>query len=219
MPNPDPNPHRDGFHFRGQLPHLKAEGATYFVTFRLAGSLPANVIAELKHERELILQNGTAAARPLTWHEERELFAWVSDRVEALLDAGAGACWLSRPDIADLVARAICFFADERYELHSWVVMPNHVHAVLWPAPGHTLSSVLHSWKSFTGTQANRLLHRIGKAFWQTESYDHKIRDAGELAAMLAYVEGNPAKAGLCTMVEDWRWSSASPGAGEFRKT
>jgi type I restriction enzyme R subunit/putative DNA methylase len=133
----------------------------------------------------------------LTWHEEGQLLAWYCDKVEGLLDAGHGACWLSKPSVADLVADALKIFAGQRYELRSWVVMPNHVHAVVWPMPGQVLSKILHSWKSFTSKPANRLLHRTGE-FWQKESFDHWIRDEAECARLVAYVERNPVKSGLC---------------------
>jgi hypothetical protein len=120
-----PNPLVAGLHFRGTLPHLKREGAVYFVTFRLADSLPAHEVARLKHERQVILEQARAAKRPLTWHEEQQLLAWYCDKVEALLDAGRGACWLSKPEIAGLVAGALNHFAGQRYELRAWVVMPN----------------------------------------------------------------------------------------------
>src|SRR5579859_1935502 len=134
-----------GFHFRGQLPHLKREGAVYFVTIRLGDCLPSGEIARLKHERQTILRQSRAAKRPLTWHEERQLLAWYCDKVEAQLDAGKGACWLSEPQVAELVATALNCFAGQRYDLHAWVIMPNHVHVVLWPRPGYILSAILHS--------------------------------------------------------------------------
>ena len=161
--SPPPNPLLAGLHFRGKLPHLKKEGAVYFITFRLADSLPAHEVARLKHERKVILEQARAARSPLTWHEEEQLLAWYCDKVEALLDAGHGSCWLSKPEIAALVAGALKHFGGQRYELRAWVVMPNHVHAVVWPMPDHTLSDILHSWKSFTSNQANKLLHRRGK--------------------------------------------------------
>src|SRR5438876_78666 len=106
MPDSETNPLVNGLHFRGKLPHFKVEDGTYFVTFRLAGSLPAAVVAELKTQRAAILHNALAAGRPLTWREERDLFIWYSEKVEAVL----GACWLAHCDIADLVAGALCFF-------------------------------------------------------------------------------------------------------------
>ena len=199
-----------GLHFRGKLPHLKKAGVVYFVTFRLADSLPAHEVARLKHERKIILEQACAAKSPLTWHEEEQLLAWYCDKVETLLDAGHGACWMSQPEIAELVAGALKHFNGERYELRAWVVMPNHVHAVVWPLPGHTLSDILHSWKSFTSSQGNKILQRTGEKFWQTESFDHWIRDPEEHARLVRYMENNPVKARFCQRPEDWKWSSAS---------
>jgi REP element-mobilizing transposase RayT len=205
-----PDPLVAGLHFRGKLPHLKREGVVYFVTFRLADSLPAHEVARLKHERKAMTEQARAAKSPLTWHEEQQLLAWYCDKVEALLDAGQGACWLSKPEIAGLVAGALRHFDGQRYELYSWVVMPNHVHVIVWPMPGHNLSDVLHSWKSFTSSKANQMLNRVQKGFWQTESFDHWIRDDEERARLVAYVENNPVKARFCKTPGDWKWSSAN---------
>jgi REP element-mobilizing transposase RayT len=101
------------------------------------------------------------------------------------------------------------FFAGQRYELHAWVVMPNHVHAVVWPRPPETLSRVLHSWKSYTATQANKIAKRVGHSFWQSESFDHLTRDDDDRARCMAYTLDNPVTARLCARPEDWPWSSA----------
>ena len=186
----------------------------YFVTFRLNDSLPAHEVARLKHERRVILEQARAAKSPLTWHEEEQLLAWYCDKVEALLDAGNGACWLSKPEIADLVVGALKFFDGQRYELRAWVVMPNHIHVIVWPMAGHNLSNILHSWKSYTSKETNKILHRAGGTLWQAESFDHWVRDDAEHARLVAYVESNPVKAGLSQRPEDWKWSSA-PGRGQ----
>ena len=209
---PKPSPLLSGFHFRGQLPHLKRQGALYFVTMRLGDSLPSGEIARLKQERDFVLKQSRAAKRPLTWHEEQQLLAWFCDQVEALLDAGKGACWLSEPRVAQLVATALNYFAGQRYDVRSWVIMPNHVHVVIWPRSGYTLSTILHSWKSFTSKEANKILCRAGERFWQQESFDHWIRDDDERYRLIKYVENNPVKAHLCRSPEDWRWSSANKG-------
>ncbi len=200
-----------GLHTRNTLPHLKREGASYFVTFRLAGTLPRELIIELKQEREAILQHALAAKRPLTWHEQEELFRWYSSRIDAYLDAGHGDCFLRRPEIGDLVAGAMRHFEGERYELRAWVVMPNHVHVVVWPRPPNSLSSILHSWKSYTANEANRLLNRVGRPFWQKESYDHLLRDDDDSFRCCNYTTMNPLQARLCSRPEDWKWSSLYP--------
>jgi len=199
-----------GLHSRGYLPHLNVEGATYFVTFRLADSLPRDVVASLKERHDDLLRR--AAAEP---HQPDDRwccqhFTSYADEVDILLDRSTGELWLDRPEIASLVASALLHFAEERYQLRAWCVMPNHVHAVLRPPGTHTLDSILHSWKSFTANQANRLLDRRGRPFWQPESYDHWIRDDAELSFCCHYTEDNPVKAGLCQRPGDWPWNSAA---------
>jgi putative transposase len=166
-----------GSHSRDHLPHLKREGGSYFVTFRLAGTLPREVLLQLKSERDRIIVQARAAKRPLTWPEQEELFRWYSDRVDKYLDAGHGECWLKEPALADLMAGALRFHQSQRFNLLAWVVMPNHVHAVVRPLSGWTLSKILQSWKGFSAHEPNRILNRVGQAFWQTESFDHLIRN------------------------------------------
>jgi REP element-mobilizing transposase RayT len=199
-----------GLHSRGVLPHLKREGASYFVTFRLAGTLPKEVLLKFKAEREAIINNAMAARRPLNWHEQEELFHWYSARVDKYLDAGHGDCWLAQPEIAKVVADAIRFHAGTRFDLRAWVVMPNHVHAVLRPKLDWNLSLILKRWKGFTAHEANRILKRTGTAFWQVESYDHLVRDDEDLGRCCLYTTMNPVTARLCASPEDWQWGSAN---------
>lgn len=141
-----------------------------------------------------------------------------SDKIEAFLDSGYGECWLKRDDIGKLVANALCYFDGERYHLHAWVVMPNHVHAVLSPNGSHTLSSILHSWKSYTANEANCLLGRKGRTFWQRESYDHLVRDEEDFIRVCNYTLNNPVKTGLCQKAEEWPLSSGSAGFQPAKK-
>ena len=206
--NDDSNHLVSGFHSRGVLPHLKREGATYFVTFREAGSLPKEVLLRFKQERQAILQHALAAKRPLTWHEQEQLFRWFAGRVDGYLDTGHGPTHLHEPELAHIVANAIQFFEGERYELRGWVVMPNHVHVVVRPKPGYSLSGILHSWKSFTSHQICKRLPGKAAPFWQAESYDHLVRDDEDLHRCCHYTSANPVNAGLCDRAEDWKWGS-----------
>ena len=111
-----------------------------------------------------------------------------------------------------MVADALQRLDGHQYLLGDWVVMPNHVHLVVWPLPNVTLSTILKGRKQYTATQANRILGRIGERFWQPESYDHWIRNDTEKARISRYIRMNPVKAGLCRDAEDWRWGSAWRG-------
>lgn len=133
-------------------------------------------------------------------------------QVERYLDKGAGECHLRRPEIATMVGDALKFFHEKQYVLDEWVVMPNHVHLILWPMLNETLSAILQSRKRHTARQANLILGRTGEQFWQPEPYDHWIRNDAEKARIRRYIRNNPVTAGLCRVPEEWRRSSAWSG-------
>jgi REP element-mobilizing transposase RayT len=208
---------RTGIHTRGYLPHVKREGVRYFVTFRLADSLPKDVFMKIQAERaerltRFYAQQDAAEKLGLGTTRQETLETIEHDyccKLEQYLDKSSGECWLRNPEIAVLIRNALSFFDGKRYQLKAWVVMPNHVHVVLWPMPNHTLSIILHSWKRFTAREANKILNRTGETFWQPETYDHWIRNDKEHESCCRYVINNPVKARLCDVPEQWRWSSA----------
>jgi len=205
------NPLRSGIHTRGYLPHVKREGASYFVTFRLADSLPKKVLLDFEREKaERLRRLNDFAKRGESINDSEEEIARDFRRmIERYLDRGVGACHLRRADVADLVADTLRHFHGSRYLLHDWVVMPNHCHALVWPMPNQVLSDILKSWKQFTSRRAKKLLGMGEEPFWQPESYDHWIRNEDEKARISRYLRNNPVTAGLCARPEDWRWSSA----------
>jgi len=123
--------------------------------------------------------------------------------------ARTGPTWLRRPEVADLVSAHIRRGADERlYERYAWVVMANHVHLLVRPLIRS--SEALRIIKGRSAREANLLLRRTGEPFWQSESYDHWIRNDEEMDRITRYIENNPVTAGLTTHAKDYRWSSAS---------
>ena len=172
-----------GWHSRGYLPHFDSPETIQFITFRLADSLPTIIIEALKQQNAL-------------------------RQVDQELDAGRGACWLHRADVAAIVQRTLLHFDGERYRLLAWCIMPNHVHVVI-EILNHSLSAIVRSWKSFSARQANVALKRSG-AFWHADYFDRYMRDEEHLVATVDYVEQNPVKAGLVGEAREWLWSSAA---------
>ena len=129
--------------------------------------------------------------------------------MDKLLDeARLGPTFLKQTAIAELIQASISFGSDAgHYDIHSWVIMANHVHLLITPRIG--LSQLLCSLKTATATRANRLLHRTGQPFWQDESYDHLARGEDEFRTIQRYIENNPVKACLVSSPEDYIWSSA----------
>ncbi|HLZ42886.1 MAG TPA: transposase [Candidatus Sulfotelmatobacter sp.] len=188
-------------HDRGHLPHWEKEGGTYFVTFRLADSLPKSVLERIESERQAIVRTANQLHRGLSLDERRKIQQLSTPIIEQYLDSGAGACRLSEPCVAKEIASALRHFHEKRYRLFAWCIMPNHVHVVFKIFPGHTLAEIVHSWKSFTAKSLNGIVGLRGR-FWQREYYDHLIRDEAELERAMGYVAGNPEKAKL----KDWKW-------------
>ena len=184
----------DGWHSRGYLPHFGWPQIAQFVTFRLADSLPQQLLekwrAELKNESGI------------------DIDVTLRRRIEAYLDQGYGKCHPKNPAVAALVQSSLLFFDGDRYKLSAWVVMPNHLHALMTPGAGHDLSKILQSLKSYSANEANKILFRQGK-FWQQESFDRYIRNHEHFVSVVRYIENNPVKASLCKRPEDWPYSSA----------
>lgn len=176
----------------GNLPHWTQYGKMHFVTFRLADSLPQEKLKQLKHQREVWMARHQEPCTEAEWKEYNTLF---TERLERWLDAGYGECLLSQGQYANIVAGSIQYFDRQRYFLDYWVVMANHVHILVIPNEPHTLEQILHSWKSYTSNEINKLCATCG-AFWQHESFDHIVRSQVQLEKFRNYI------------VENWRKSN-----------
>jgi REP element-mobilizing transposase RayT len=227
---------------RRNLPHWHQNGATCFVTFRTADSLPAEVIGRYKERRHAwllahgvdpVIPNWRSAFDKLPRIEQADFQRRFQREFQELLDAGHGACALRRPELAAIVADAIRYFDGERYHVSDFVVMPNHVHVLMGLIGEHTVDTVTSSWKHFTATKINRVLGTTGH-FWQGESFDHLVRSEEQFLGLREYIAQNPVKAGLgptehllyrvesaeaeCRAVESIPKSPAAP-ATEWRTT
>jgi REP element-mobilizing transposase RayT len=87
--------------------------------------------------------------------------------------------------------------------------MPNHVHVLVEIDAEHQLSQIVHSWKSFTAKEANRMLRASGR-YWQPDYFDRFIRNEVHYANAVEYIHQNPVKAKLVTRPADWPYGSAA---------
>ena len=104
-----------------------------------------------------------------------------------MIDRGLGSCALREPAVAAVVRDALQHFDGARYRLIVWVIMPNHVHALIKQAGGFPLGDIVHAWKSFTAKQANKQLGRTG-AFWAPDYFDRYVRDQAHFDAAVHYI-------------------------------
>jgi len=130
--------------------------------------------------------------------------------MDRLLDTTrTGPFCLRIPEVAGVLVDAIQNRDSRHYQLHSFVVMPNHVHLLITPLV--EVCKVMQSLKRFTAREGNRILGLTGQPFWQDESYDRLVRDGKEFERITYYIEMNPVTAGLAATPEEFRWSNSWP--------
>ena len=184
------------------LPHWRQKGATYFVTFRQADSIPQDLWEALSAEAErwkerieAATKGGKELPKSLQWEYDRFLSRY-GNQLDHELDKCFGSCELRVQEARELVARAVKYFDKQRYEIYATVVMPNHCHVAIRPYAEQKLEDILHSWKSFTANRINEILGK-SRAFWQAESYDRIVRDSSHFENVADYILRNPGKANL----------------------
>ena len=187
------NPYADIRQTKNRLPHWQQESAVYFVTFRLADSVPSRLLNQWENERKNWLR---AHPEPWNFELEQEYHQRFSGAIERWLDVGYGACLLRRGECAQIVAAALNHFEGVRVAMISFVVMPNHAHALFVQNPEWPLEKVIRSWKGFTAREINKLLERSG-SLWQRDYFDRLVRDEKHFANCVRYIRRNPKKASL----------------------
>jgi putative transposase len=187
------NPFAPVQHTRNRLPHQQQEGATYFVTFRLADSLPDELMKRWSAERAAWLRHNP---QPWSAAQEREHDRRFLLQLEQWLDEHHGSCVLRTPEYRRIIEAALLHFEGTRSEFHASVVMPNHVHALFSAKPDWTLDELLQSWKGFTSRRINEHLGERGER-WQRDYFDRLIRDDDHFWRCVRYIQRNPPRAEL----------------------
>ncbi len=183
------------FH-RRNLPHLYFIGGTYFITYRLADSLPKEKIIEITKAIENDLNNSV------------EDFERLLKKYDALLDNGLyGSKHLIDPRVAEICKYSLHYLDGKDYKLICYCIMLNHIHLVFELIEGNKgISKIMQSLKRTSARKCNLVLNRNGK-FWQDESYDRLVRDDKELYFIIQYVLMNPVSAGLVQNWNDWKFT------------
>ena len=109
-----------------------------------------------------------------------------------------------------------------RFQLHEFVIMPDHVHAILTPAFEIPLERALQFIKGGFSFRAKKELGFMGE-IWQTSFTEHRIKDADDYAAHRNYIYENPARRGLradypyCSACGTFELDPAPPGLKPIR--
>lgn len=217
------------------------EGKQYqMINFRLYDSVPKKVIEDWKAALSLLGSQTSSLRENLSRREnssDGENLSGILSRCEKLAgdlsacekeerrllslidkyeDAGYGSCVLKNDNVAKIVHDAIFFYNNKKYNVISWCIMPNHVHVLIELIENVSLSNILHSWRSFSSNEINKILNRTGR-LWMPEYFDRFIRDNEHFNNVVNYIHNNPVKAGLVDDPTKYKWSSA--GYANFSPT
>ncbi len=172
----------------GNLPHRNKIGLIQFITFRLADSLPQNVLKKIEESLKHLEENKKDS-------EKRKQY-------EKFLSLGYGCCAMKHTEMAQVVFEALKYHDGNKYNLLAWSIMPNHVHVLI--KTNDNLPKIIQSWKSFTGKWAlkNNKKYNLGiqknaSKFWMPEYWDRFIRDEDHFNNTIRYILKNPEKAKL----------------------
>ena len=210
-------------YYHKNLPHIQPIGATFFVTFRLKGSLPPHFMSNLTEDYEAKVAEILSCDyldREVEIYRQQKIFFKRYDEGLHLVHDGVN--HLSKLDIAQVVAQKIHQYDGELYDLLAYCIMPNHVHLVfdtslqlrlqgieienINPENYKQLDKIMKLIKGGSSFEANKILGRQG-TFFQRESYDHYVRDEKELARIIWYIVNNPVKAKFVKAWENFEYT------------
>ena len=117
--------------FYRHLPHWHPPDATYFVTFRLAGSLPGEVVERLRQEKDIAEGKLAKTFQGNALKDEKyNLAKMLFARYDDFLANASAPRWLADEAIAKIVQDEIHALHPETYHLIAYCIMPNHVHCL-----------------------------------------------------------------------------------------
>lgn len=236
---PAPKPSYPQDHCRNYLPHIENKHYQ-MITFRLNDSVPKQVIEQWKasvKELQAGSQFGSQVSAPASsgsqvtapapkaphlstlssrlsisekLNKHQQTIRRLLKLIDQYEDAGFGQCLLRDDSVAKIVCDTLYHNHQKKYELICWCIMPNHVHTLIAPVPGMSLSEIMYDWKSYTTYAINKALKRKGK-LWMMEYFDRYIRDNDHFDKVVNYIHNNPVKAKFVDDPSEWHWCSANP--------
>ena len=93
------------------------------------------------------------------------------------------------------------------FQLHAFVIMPNHIHLLITPSEKGDISKIMHDFKSHTSQVLNRLLKR-DEPLWQEGFYEHVVRDEFDFKRKIDYIHKNPLVVGIVKELMNYQFSS-----------
>ena len=205
--------------YRQRLQHIQPIGASFFVTFRLYGSVPKSKLSALKESYKLKINAAKTIKddhqKNLTIFNIRKEYLVAYDQL--LDEIKRGPMHLADTNIREILKEQLHRFDNDLYNLVCYSIMSNHVHLVIDTSiqladiqddnqlemEYTQLDVIMKSIKGPSAWYSNKYLNRTGQ-FWERESYDIYIRNDKMLYNVINYTLDNPVKAGLVSNWEDY---------------
>jgi putative transposase len=193
--------------YERNLPHHLPLGSPFFITSCLKGSLPKEIILQLREDLNRVQErifkefpNDSNRCHLELANAQKRHFGHLDKHLD---NYSEGFHWLKQPEIAKIVTDTFHFWDNKGYELIAYTVMSNHFHILFDTQNFETHpTTIMESIKRFSARNSNIILNRTGINFWHEESYDRCVRDEQELLRIINYILQNPVKANL---VKHWR--------------
>jgi len=196
-------------HYWSHGPHYQFRDSIVFITWRVAGTLPAHIL-------ELFQQlKATETERDTIWDLEKiqaenaRLFRLYQEYDQELAHWQTPGFFLNDAALASILTQAFHFYNGKKYELHAYCVMSNHVHLLIRAlrrenGEYYLIADLIRGLKRYTAHELNKLWGKSGQ-FWDDYYFDRIIRDEHNYFAVVEYILNNPVKAGLASKRELWR--------------
>lgn len=138
----------------------------------------------MKYEREVWKAN-----HPKPWDKvmENEYHKKFSRRVDEWVDKGYGSCILRDPEASSIMLATMKHDDGVKYELTGYVIMPNHLHALVRLIGNTKVETLMQEWKSVS---SHKLRKQFGSKWcgWMENYYDRSIRDENHLKNVISYI-------------------------------
>jgi len=182
--------------WRGSLPHWEVVDGRYFVTLRLAESLPRAVENDLREQLADVSEADFLVRSRIHFQ-----------RLEGVLDRcrhedGV----LTVPDVAQKIKTTILTYDEIGYwRMLAFTIMPNHVH-LFFRCGSLSLKHVMERFKRSTAHFVFSCAPSMRRPLWQSEWFDHWSRSVQEDDKIVSYIRNNPVRAGLAGDSTGWMW-------------
>ena len=158
-----------------------------FITFRLADSLPHHIIEEFLADRAVMREE-----LKVIGNKSRKFYEELMEhKMESWLNNGHGNCILGNANVRQIVVGALRHYNFKEYLLHSFIIMPNHLHILLSPLTEKPINTVIGRIKGFTSFKIKKLLG-IDSEIWQQGMFDRIVRSDDEFKKYVDYIRNNP---------------------------